>query len=185
MMERKTAHDFDPELLILFDAYVHGAVDRRGFLDRARKFAIGGVTSAMLLDALNPKFAEAQQVKKDDPRIKAEYVEYDSPQGYGKMKGYLVRPAVAAKWAWLGAAALLLGAGTIWLEHRYREPVDLVLESVPLRVSPHGRGSALAALDEGQALIRLRSQRGWNLVRDPSGRLGWVPAQSVASVNPK
>jgi carboxymethylenebutenolidase len=94
-MERKTAADFDPELLILFDAYVHGAVDRRGFLDRARKFAIGGVTSAMLLDALNPKFAEAQQVKKDDPRIKAEYVEYDSPQGYGKMKGYLVRPANA------------------------------------------------------------------------------------------
>ena len=99
--------------------------------------------------------------------------------------GYLVRPAVAAKWAWLGAAALLFGAGTIWLEHRYREPVDLVLESVPLRVSPHGRGSALAALDEGHALIRLRSQRGWNLVRDPSGRLGWVPAPSVAPVSPK
>ncbi len=99
--------------------------------------------------------------------------------------GYLVRPVVAARWAWLGAAALLFGAGTAWLEHRYREPVDLVLESVPLRVSPHGRGSAVAALDEGQALIRLRSQRGWNLVRDPSGRLGWVPAQSVTPVNPK
>ena len=95
-MERKTAADFDPELLILFDAYVHGAVDRRGFLDRARKFAVGGVTAAMLLDALNPKFAEAQQVKKDDPRIKADYLEYDSPQGYGKMKGYLVRPANAS-----------------------------------------------------------------------------------------
>ena len=95
-MERKTAADFDPELLILFDAYVHGAVDRRGFLDRARKFAVGGVTAAMLLDALNPKFAEAQQVKTDDPRIKADYVEYDSPQGSGKMKGYLVRPANAA-----------------------------------------------------------------------------------------
>jgi len=95
-MERKTAADFDPELLILFDAYVHGAVDRRGFLDRARKFAVGGVTAAMLLDALNPKFAEAQQVKKDDPRIKADVLEYDSPQGYGKMKGYLVRPANAS-----------------------------------------------------------------------------------------
>ncbi len=94
-MERKTAADFDPELLILFDAYVHGAVDRRGFLDKARKFAVGGVTAAMLLDALNPKFAEAQQVKKDDPRIKADYLEYDSPQGNGKMKGYLVRPANA------------------------------------------------------------------------------------------
>jgi len=95
-MERKTAADFDPELLILFDAYVHGAVDRRGFLDRARKFAVGGVTAAMLLDALNPKFAEAQQVKKDDPRIKADVLEYDSPKGYGKMKGYLVRPANAS-----------------------------------------------------------------------------------------
>ena len=68
-MERKTANDFDPELLILFDAYVHGAIDRRGFLDKAAKFAVGGVTAAMLLDALNPKFAEAQQVAKDDKRI--------------------------------------------------------------------------------------------------------------------
>jgi carboxymethylenebutenolidase len=94
-MERKTAADFDPELLILFDAYVHGAVDRRGFLDRATKFAAGGVTAAMLLDALNPKFAEAQQVPKDDGRIKAEFLEYDSPSGSGKMRGYLVRPANA------------------------------------------------------------------------------------------
>jgi len=95
-MERKTAADFDPELLILFDAYVHWAVDRRGFLDRATKFAAGGVTAAMLLDALNPKFAEAQQVPKDDGRIKAEFLEYDSPSGYGKMRGYLVRPANAS-----------------------------------------------------------------------------------------
>jgi carboxymethylenebutenolidase len=94
-MERKTAADFDQELLILFDAYVHGAIDRRGFLDKAQKFAVGGVTSAMLLDALNPKFAEAQQVAKDDKRINTEYVEYPSPQGSGKMRGYLTRPANA------------------------------------------------------------------------------------------
>ena len=62
MEERKTANDFDPDLLILFDAYVHGAIDRRGFLDKAAKYAVGGVTAAALLDALNPKFAEAQQV---------------------------------------------------------------------------------------------------------------------------
>lgn len=95
-MERKTAADFDPDLLILFDAYVHGHIDRRGFLDRATKFAVGGVTAGMLLDSLSPNFAAAQQVKKDDPRIKAEYVEYPSPQGSGTMKGYLVRPAKAA-----------------------------------------------------------------------------------------
>jgi len=92
-MERKTAHDFDQELLVLFDAYVHGHIDRRGFLDKAAKFAVGGVTAAMLLDQLSPKFAEAQVVQPEDKRIKAEHIEYSSPNGYGKMRGYFVRPA--------------------------------------------------------------------------------------------
>jgi carboxymethylenebutenolidase len=95
-MERKTAADFDPELLVLFDAYVHGQVDRRGFLDRAGKFAVGGVTAAMLLNMLSPKFAEAQQVAPTDGRIQADYVAYPSPQGSGTMRGYLVRPVAAA-----------------------------------------------------------------------------------------
>ena len=92
-MERKTAHDFDQDLLILFDAYVHGIIDRRAFLDQAKKFAVGGVTAAMLLDQLSPKFAEAQQVPRDDARLAAEYVEFDSPNGYGKARGYLATPA--------------------------------------------------------------------------------------------
>ena len=92
-MQRKTAHDYDQELLALFDAYVHGALDRRGFLDQAAKYAVGGVTAAMLLDELNPRFAEAQVVKPDDARVKAESVTYDSPNGNGKMRGYLVQPA--------------------------------------------------------------------------------------------
>ncbi len=91
-MERKTAHDFDQELLALFDAYVHGGIDRRAFLDRAAKFAVGGLTAAMLLDQLNPKFAEAQVVPTDDKRIAPQYLEYDSPNGSGKMRGYFVRP---------------------------------------------------------------------------------------------
>jgi carboxymethylenebutenolidase len=95
-MDRRKATDFDQELLNLFDEYVHGAIDRRGFLDRAGKYAVGGVTAAMLLDALNPQFAAAQQVPKDDNRLKAEYVEYPSPQGNGPMRGYLVRPAAAS-----------------------------------------------------------------------------------------
>ena len=95
-MSRKTAADFDPEVLILFDAYVHGALDRRGFLDKAAKYAVGGVTATMLLDDLSPKFAEAQQVTRDDARLKAEVVSYPSPQGSGTMKGYLVRPAAAS-----------------------------------------------------------------------------------------
>ena len=94
-MERKTAHDFDQELLILFDAYVHGAIDRRGFLDKAAKYAVGGVTAAMLLDQLSPKFVEAQVIKPEDPRIKVQSIEYASPNGYGKMRGYLAQPAKA------------------------------------------------------------------------------------------
>jgi carboxymethylenebutenolidase len=94
-MDRKQASDFDQELLDLFDAYVHGVIDRRGFLDRAARFATTGVTAAMLLDSLNPRFAEAQQVTKDDKRIKTETVEYPSPAGSGKTKGYLARPASA------------------------------------------------------------------------------------------
>jgi carboxymethylenebutenolidase len=96
MNDRKKASDFDQELLNLFDKYVHGSIDRRGFLDGAARFAVGGLTAAMLLDALNPKFAEAQQVAKDDKRIKTEEVEYPSPQGSGTMKGYLVKPASAS-----------------------------------------------------------------------------------------
>ncbi len=95
-MERKTAHDFDQDLLILFDAYVHGALDRRGFLDKAAKYAVGGVTAAMLLDQLSPKFLEAQVIKPDDARIKVQSLEYDSPKGSGKMRGYLAQPAKAS-----------------------------------------------------------------------------------------
>src|SRR5688572_27203327 len=95
-MERKTANDFHPEVLRLFDRYVHGLIDRRGFLEGAGKYAAAGTTAVGLLEALSPNYAEAaQQVQKDDKRIKGEYVEYPSPQGHGKMRGYLVRPANA------------------------------------------------------------------------------------------
>jgi carboxymethylenebutenolidase len=94
-MERKTAHDFDQDLLILFDAYVHGGIDRRAFLDQASRYPVGGVTAAMLLDQLSPRFAENQQVRPDDARIAPEYIEYASPNGYGKARGYLVRPDTA------------------------------------------------------------------------------------------
>jgi carboxymethylenebutenolidase len=92
---RLTAADFDPEVLRLFDRYVHGALDRRGFLDGAARFAVGGVSAAALLEALSPNFAAAEQVPKTDPRIRAETIDFPSPQGYGTGRGYLVRPASA------------------------------------------------------------------------------------------
>jgi carboxymethylenebutenolidase len=91
-MEPKTAHDFDQELLTLFDAYIHGQIGRRTFLDRAAKYAIGGLSASLLLDQLNPKFAEATVVKPDDKRIETTYIDYNSPKGYGKMRGYLAKP---------------------------------------------------------------------------------------------
>jgi len=94
-MSRKTAHDFNQDLLVLFDAYVHGAIDRRTFLDKAAKFAVGGVTAMMLLDHLSPNFAAAQVVSAEDKRIEAKPLEYDSPKGYGKACGYFVQPAAA------------------------------------------------------------------------------------------
>jgi carboxymethylenebutenolidase len=95
MPQRLTAQDFDQELLILFDAYVHGNLDRRGFLSQAQKFAKAGVTAAGLLAALSPDFAAGQQVPKDDARLKTELLSFPSPAGSGTMKGYLARPASA------------------------------------------------------------------------------------------
>ena len=85
MPPRLTAQDYDQELLILFDAYVHGNLDRRGFLDKAQKFAKAGVTAAGLLASLSPNFAMGQQVKPDDGRLKTEWFTLPSPAGSGSL----------------------------------------------------------------------------------------------------
>jgi len=94
-MERKKTSDFSPEVLKIFDGYVHGRISRRQFLDDAGKYAVGGFTAAAMLESLRPNYAWAQQVAQDDNRIKTEYVTYPSPQGTGTMKGYLAKPANA------------------------------------------------------------------------------------------
>ena len=94
-MERKKASDFPQEVLDLFDGYVHGTMSRRDFMDRAAKYAIGGFTAAAMLESLSPNFAWAQQVAKDDGRIRAEYLTYPSPAGSGTMRGYIARPVKA------------------------------------------------------------------------------------------
>ena len=99
-MERKKASDFDPELLSLFHKYIHGSINRREFLEGAAKFAVGGMTAMGLWEMLRPNYAWAQQVPKDDKRIRAEYAFYPSPKGNatdGKMRGLLARPALGDK----------------------------------------------------------------------------------------
>jgi carboxymethylenebutenolidase len=90
-MTRKTSKDFHPEVLRLFDKYVHGQITRRGFLDRAATFAVGGLTAAGLLDALSPRFAEAQQIEPNDDRLTTQSIEIPGP-GYGKVRAYKVVP---------------------------------------------------------------------------------------------
>ncbi|MGD9945039.1 MAG: dienelactone hydrolase family protein [Burkholderiaceae bacterium] len=92
----KRASDFHPEILRLFDRYVHGDISRREFLAGATRFAAAGVSAAAILEALSPRFAQAQQVPPTDARIRGEMIDFDSPKGYGKGRGYLVRPASAS-----------------------------------------------------------------------------------------
>ena len=94
MSNQEAQNKFPPEVWKLFDRYVHGGISRREFIDGASAFAVAGMSGAAILDALNPKFAEAQQIAPTDSRIKAEYVEIPAP-GYGKLRGYLVKPASA------------------------------------------------------------------------------------------
>jgi carboxymethylenebutenolidase len=88
-----TAKDFDQNLLDLYDFYAHGLLSKREFLDRAAKYAVGGLTAAALLDMLSPDYALAEQVSFTDPDIVPEYITYSSPNGHGDVRGYLVKPA--------------------------------------------------------------------------------------------
>ena len=96
-MERKVADDFPQELLDLFHEYQHGDITRRSFLDRASKFAVGGLTVTGIWESLRPNYAWAQQVAADDKRIKVSNETVQSPQGNGSIKGYLARPAKNGK----------------------------------------------------------------------------------------
>jgi len=95
-MTRNKASDYKPEVLQLFDKFVHGDISRREFLDRAAAYAVVGVGAAALLESLTPDFVAGQVVAEDDPRLATSFVEYDSPQGGGRMRGYLARPTSAA-----------------------------------------------------------------------------------------
>ena len=96
-MERKVASDYPQELLDLFHEYQHGDITRRTFLDRASKFAVGGLTVTAIFESLRPNYAWAQQVAPDDKKIKVGYETVQSPEGNGSIKGYLARPAKSGK----------------------------------------------------------------------------------------
>ncbi|MFP1721910.1 YghX family hydrolase [Lonsdalea quercina] len=94
-MTRLTAKDFPPELLELYDYYAHGKITKRQFLEKAAKYAVGGLTAVALLGLMSPNYALAQQVEFTDPTIVPSYITYPSPNGHGSVRAYLVVPAGA------------------------------------------------------------------------------------------
>ena len=185
MQPRLTAHDFDQEVLILFDAYVHGNLDRRGFLTHAQKYAKAGMTAAGLLAALSPDFAAGQQVPRDDPRLKTEWVTFPSPAGNGTSKGYLVRPA--------GAGSAKLPTILVIHENRGLNPhiediarrlaLDGFMAFAPDALTPLGgypgdedkARAAFATLDQPKAQQDFLAAAAWVRARpDSNGKLGAV-----------
>ncbi|MDB5869368.1 MAG: carboxymethylenebutenolidase [Polaromonas sp.] len=183
MPPRLTAHDFDQELLILFDAYVHGSLDRRGFLAQAQKFAKAGITAAGLLAALSPDFAAGQQVPQNDARLKTERISYPSPAGTGSVSGYLARPTGASK----------LPAVLVIHENRGLNPhiediarrlaLDGFMAFAPDALTPLGgypgdeekARAAFATLDQAKALEDFVAAAQWLQARqDATGKLGAV-----------
>ena len=185
MPQRLTAQDFDQELLVLFDAYVHGTLSRRGFLDQAQRYAKAGVTAAGLLAALSPNFAAGQQIKPDDARVKTESVSIPSPQGSGAIKGYLARPA--------SAGAARLPAVLVVHENRGLNPhiediarrlaLDGFMALAPDALTPLGgypgdedkAREAFGKLDQAKTLQDFLASAGWLKARaDGNGKLGVV-----------
>ena len=185
MPPRLTARDFDQELLILFDAYVHGSLDRRGFLDQAGRFAKAGMTAAALLAALSPDFALGQQVSPQDARLRTQKVRVPSPQGHGHIDAYLARPAQAG--------ATRLPAVLVVHENRGLNPhiEDIArrlalagfMALAPDALTSHGgypgdedkARESFATLDQAKVLQDFLASAGWLRERtDSSSKLGTV-----------
>jgi carboxymethylenebutenolidase len=186
MPPRQTAHDFDQDLLILFDAYVHGDVDRRGFLDKAQRFAKAGMTAAGLLAALSPDFAAGQQVRPDDDRLRARRVDVPSASGHGSIRGYLVRPAQAADSARLPAVLVVhenRGLNPHIEDIARRLALDGFMALAPDALTPQGgypgdedkARAAFATLDQAKTREDFLAAARWLDARaDSNGKLGVV-----------
>ncbi len=186
MPPRLTSQDFDQDLLILFDAYVHGDLSRRGFLDRAQRHAKAGVTAAALLAALSPDFAAGQQVKPDDARLKTEWATVPSPAGSGSIRCHLARPASAAAAAKLPTVLVIhenRGLNPHIEDVARRFALEGFLACAPDALTPLGgypgdedrARAAFATLDQAKTREDFVAAAAWLRARaDGNGRLGAV-----------
>ncbi|WP_207950655.1 dienelactone hydrolase family protein [Marinobacter sp. JSM 1782161] len=79
-----------------YDAYAHGLMDRRTFINKLGTLTALGFSMSVLTSALMPNYAEAEQVSFNDDRITATYTLFPSPLGHGEGRGYLVVPDALA-----------------------------------------------------------------------------------------
>jgi carboxymethylenebutenolidase len=94
-MKKVTREDINQEMYDLYDDYAHNKLDRKGFLKRLSVYAVGGLTLPSLLSFMMPNYVEKIQIKADDPRLKTEFIDYNSPKGGGKIRGQLSKPVDA------------------------------------------------------------------------------------------
>ena len=86
--------DIKQEVFDLYDDYAHNRIERRLFMEKLSMYAVGGITVASLLSFISPNY-HIIQVQNNDPRLKSDYINYDSPKGGGSIKGLLSRPTEA------------------------------------------------------------------------------------------
>lgn len=91
-MEIKSTKAIPQEAFDWYDSYAHGGMDRRTFIAKLGSLVALGYSMSVLTSALLPNYALAEQVSFNDADIKATYVNFDSPSGHGKGRGYLVEP---------------------------------------------------------------------------------------------
>ncbi len=91
-MKNLKKEDINQEIFDLYDDYAHNRIERRRFLKKLSAYAVGGVTLTSLLSFIMPNYVDSLTVKKDDPRLKSDFIEYDSPKGGGKIRGLLSMP---------------------------------------------------------------------------------------------
>lgn len=176
-MDRKKPADFDQRVLDLYDAYAHGRLNRRDYIRQLGTFAVGGVTVASLLGALSPNYALAEQVKADDPRIKAETITYDSPKGAGKMKGLLARPAAEGKFPAVVVIHENRGLNPYIADVARRLAVDGFLALAPDALTP--LGGYPGNDDEGRAMQRKRD--GEEMTQDFIAAARWVDTHKLST----
>ncbi|MEM8968284.1 MAG: dienelactone hydrolase family protein [Bacteroidota bacterium] len=95
-MKELRKEDISQEVFDLYDDYAHNRIERRQFLDKLSTYAVGGLTLSSLLSFIMPDYQNKIQVRQDDPRLKSEFIEYESPKGGGMIKALLSKPADAS-----------------------------------------------------------------------------------------